>query len=617
MLYQIQEPTTYRDISSESEEIAIGIDLGTTFSLAAVSYQQLPQILTPEAIPSVVSYANSKIVVGKSALPDFESHSETVITSVKRLMGRGRSDVLSATEQKLYGIKPSLDEGGPIQIHIAEKVVTPLEVSAEILKAIKMQAEASLQKPVHKAVITVPAYFDDTARQATKDAARLAGLEVLRLVNEPTAAALAYGLDAGIEGLYAVYDLGGGTFDFSLLRLHQGVFQVLATAGDTCLGGDDFDEVLLNAVTETYQLELDTQNYKKAMQQVRKLKETLSECDAGQLVLEDRTISLSRTQLDNLVAPLIAKTLAICNQALADAKVNKNELKGVILAGGSTRTPIVQKSVCDFFQQEPLCSMNPDQVVALGAALQAEALTRESGNLLLDVIPLSLGVEMMGGVVERIIERNSPLPASQAKLFTTYQDGQTGLQLHVVQGDREMAADCRSLAKFELTGIPSMAAGAARIEVKFMVDTDGLLTVIAKELTTGINQGVEVKPSYGLSAADIDNMLRESFHHATNDLAQRRLVEARISGNNFLKHLVKLLIENQDVTVAEELQEIHVQIEALEKELRQQDHGAIEEAIDMLKKLAEPLIERYLNQSVQHLLNGQKVSAIAESLQEQ
>jgi len=567
MLYQIQEPQLIQDEALESNEAAIGIDLGTTFSLAAFSDNQRPSILTPEAIPSVVSYANSDVVVGYKALEDLEKQGEAVILSVKRYMG-----------------VPAQEHTGSLLLQASKRQVTPVEITAEILATVKRQAESVLNKQITKAVITVPAYFDEGARLATKDAARLAGLEVLRLLNEPTSAALAYGLDTGAEGIYAVYDLGGGTFDFSLLNLHKGVFQVLLTAGDRYLGGDDIDLALLNFLIQQQNFQMKEKDLKRTLHLLRKIKEALTHQESVDAIILDQPLTITRSQLEQAAHPLIEKTIDICHQALQDAHIVQDQIKGVILVGGSTRMPFVMEHVKRYFKQDPLSSVNPDQVVALGAALQAEALTQGSSTLLLDVIPLSLGIETMGGIVERIIDRNSPIPILHSKMFTTYQDGQTGMQLHVVQGEREMASDCQSLAHFELTRIPPMPAGAARIQIQFTVDPDGLLTVTAQEQSTGLRQQIEVKPSYGLSKEDLERLLYDSFVKAGDDLEQRCLVEARLTG----KKLVTRVLHSLPLSSNDE--QILNAITLLEEQLSLNDRGVIENSIKHLEKLIEPLM---------------------------
>lgn len=466
MLLQIHEPGE-TPLPHENDE-AVGIDLGTTNSLVAISRGEKPEIIKG-ILPSIVT------VNGKQ------------ISSIKRKMN----------------MPAQLVEGK-----------TPVEISAEILKTLKATAEDALGKEIKKAVITVPAYFDDTQRTATKDAARLAGLEVLRLINEPTAAALAYGLDNGSEGVYAIYDLGGGTFDISILEMQNGVFQVLATGGDTELGGDDFDELI-------------------GKPNARKIKEALSSNNEYE--------GFTRTEFEKLIAPLVDKTIKICASTLKDAGLNKSQIKGVVLVGGSTRVPLVQKKLEEFFGKKPLSNINPDEAVALGAAIQAEALTKGSNNLLLDVIPLSLGLETMHDIVEKIIYRNTPIPCTYAQEFTTFQNNQTGMIFHIVQGEREKVRDCRSLAKFELKGIPAMPAGAAKVRVVFTVDADGLLTVSAHEMATGIRQEIIVKPSYGLDEKDIERMIIESMQHGKEDMQARLLQESKLEAERLLVSLVPAL----------------------------------------------------------------------------
>ena len=527
----------------ERETDAIGIDLGTTNSLAAFSSGGRPEILRDAhgngIVPSVVAYhAGGAITVGAAARRALFVAPAGVVSSVKRLMGRGTQDLEALAGTLPFEIEgDGAPGGGMVRLRVAGRSLTPVEISADILRAIKERAEAALGTSVEKAVITVPAYFDDAARTATRDAGRLAGFEVLRLVSEPTAAALAYGLDQGSEGVYAVYDLGGGTFDISLLRMQMGVFQVLATGGDAALGGDDFDRLvaerfLAERAAQLSEPGLAADDAKLVLETGRAAKEALTSENDGEWVVErDGTPSRHRldvASLEALIAPLVERTLDLCRNVLEDAAMAPEHIDGVVLVGGSTRVPLVRRRVAELFGREPLAEINPDEVVALGAALQAEALTRGSDVLLLDVTPLSLGLETMGGLAEKIIHRNTPIPAAQAQDFTTFQDGQTAMMIHVVQGEREMIDQNRSLARFELRAIPPMSAGAARIRVTFAIDADGLLTVSAREQTTGVEQTVEVKPSYGLSEQDMATMLRQSLEHARQDMVRRLLAEARV-----------------------------------------------------------------------------------------
>ncbi|MBT5374190.1 MAG: Fe-S protein assembly chaperone HscA, partial [Rhodospirillaceae bacterium] len=500
VLLQIHEPGETPISHDDEVGLAVGIDLGTTNSVVAVSSLSKPEALRDAAgkalVPSIVMYGqNSLPIVGDAARQALLEMPELVVGSIKRLMGRGVADVKGLAGVLPYEIVENDVEGGMVRIKVAGRALTPVEISADILRALKLRAETSLGQSVDRAVVTVPAYFDDGARTATRDAARLAGLDVLRLVNEPTAAALAYGLDKGVEGLYAVYDLGGGTFDISLLKLEKGVFQVIATGGDAALGGDDFDHAIAEHFLEQRaqtlgENSLTTDETKVALMTARLAKECLSHRDNGDWMIEaggeTTSHNLDLATLESLIAPLVERTIEICQGVLADARIEAAGVNGIVLVGGSTRVPLVRSRIAEFFGQEPLTDIDPDEVVALGAALQAEALTVGSDTLLLDVTPLSLGLETMGGMVEKVIPRNTPIPVSKAQEFTTYQDGQTAMMIHVIQGEREMVDQNRSLARFVLNGIPPMTAGAARIRVAFNIDADGLLTVSAREETSGI-----------------------------------------------------------------------------------------------------------------------------------
>lgn len=598
MLIQLLEPGMTPLPHAEEKEIAIGIDLGTTHCVVAYSTDRLPTVLSfgdgKKLLPSVVDYADS-ILVGNVE--------NMGIRSIKRLIGR---QTIPVDLQAHYPQAILSDKS--IKLKIGNQQLTPAEISAEILKVIKQNAEAVLEKPVNKAVITVPAYFDEAARQETKQAANLAGLEVLRLINEPTAAALAYGLDKQVEGVYAVYDLGGGTFDVSILKFTRGVFQVLATGGDTLLGGDDIDYLIQQYLKETHSTLADVITPSIA----RQLKESLAYHPQITLDVKDQSFCLTQEKLTELCQSLIHKTLLICEQALVDANITLDVLKGVILVGGSTRLYTVRQSVSRFFKTIPLTDINPDEVVALGAALQAEALTHGSETLLLDITPLSLGVETMGGLVEKIIERNTPIPVAIAQDFTTYQDGQTAMQIHVVQGEREFVGDCRSLGEFTLTHIPSMVAGAAKIRVTFQLDADGLLTVSAKEMTTGVTQQIEINPAYDLGNAEMIQHLRDNFANGAADIEQRLLVEARVEANQMMIQLKGAINEDGDLLTVAKREEIMTVLLLLEKTVVFDDRNAIKEGMQQLENASFSFAEQRINRSISRALAGQKVSNLGE-----
>jgi molecular chaperone HscA len=628
MLLDIYEPGESPLPHAAERGAAIGIDLGTTNSVVAISRGGIPEaIRDPDGralVPSVVAYRDvGAPLVGDEAVAQLAANPMGTVSSVKRLMGRGLADLQRVAGTLPFAVVPGSGEGNMVRLSVAGRDLSPVEVSAEVLRACKMRAEASLGQEVTRAVITVPAYFDDAARTATRDAARIAGLEVLRLVNEPTAAALAYGLDHAAEGLYAVYDLGGGTFDFSLLRLEKGVFQVLATGGDTALGGDDFDRLLAEHALAQRKAQglpttLDASDAKLILADARRIKEDLSKSAAAdwQFTIGDVASRhhVTAEGFKTAIAPLIARTSGIVRNVLSDARIEAAAVKGVVLVGGSTRVPSVRDAVTGLFGKPPLTDIDPDEVVALGAALQAEALTVGSDTLLLDVTPLSLGIETMGGLVEKIIPRNTPIPVALAQEFTTYQDGQTAMAVHVVQGERELVADNRSLARFELQGIPPMTAGAARITVTFAVDADGLLSVSAAEKTTGISQRVEVRPSYGLDEDTMARMLRESLDHAAGDMEQRLLVEARVEARRAVAALDAALAVDADLLDAAEKAEIEDARAAVEKAIDGADRDAINAAVEALDRQTQIFAERRMDRGINRALTGMDVEKLAAKI---
>lgn len=605
MLLQLKEPHKAPP-KKRNIPLAIGIDLGTTQSLAAYKKGNGAVQIITETLPSVVSYRGEFPRIGKRALEDLNETPTQVITSIKRLMGKSLDDLKGTIEEKIYPLSKTATD--TLTLDIKGQHFSPLEVSADILKELKKQAEETLGRSVTQAVVTVPAYFDDGARTATKNAARLAGLEVLRLVNEPTAAALAYGLDQGVEGLYAIFDLGGGTFDFSLLKLQKGVFQVIASNGDAHLGGDDFDQAFLKA------LDLKDLDRRRALHIIKQAKETLSTHNTVTFTLGNQSHTFSRQDFENLAKPLIERALTVCRETLSYANIDLKDINGIVMVGGSTRIPLVLREVEKLFKQPPLTNTDPLTIVAQGAALQAHALTHGADTLLMDVTPLSLGLEIMGGMVDSIIERNSPIPTRKAKEFTTYKKGQTGLLIHVVQGERDMAKDCRSLAQFKLTGIPPMVAGAARIQVTFQVDADGLLTVSAREETTGISQHIEVKPTYGLDENHMRTMIMDSLENAQDDVSVRLLAETKVEANRFLESLLPALSVDRSLLEEAEYEEILQGLDILDEALKTDRRDHITQASKALEVLTQSFAGRRMECSIKKALEGKRVSVVEKAL---
>jgi molecular chaperone HscA len=616
-LLQISEPGQTPD--PHQRRIAVGIDLGTTHSLvAAIRHgvaECLPDVHGRLLLPSAVRYLDQGgRQIGADALARQADDPENTLVSVKRFMGRRLADV-AGHDRLPYRF---VDQPGMLGIATRDGIKSPVEVSAEILATLRQRAEDSFDDELFGAVITVPAYFDDAQRQATKDAAGLAGLNVLRLISEPTAAAVAYGLDNGSEGLYAVYDLGGGTFDISLLRLNRGVFEVVATGGDAALGGDDIDHSVAQwALTELSKQASSPQDKRAALVAAREVKEALSSADSAlwQAELGGQTVSIevSRERLEALARPWIDRTLAAVRRVLRDARIGRDEVQGVVMVGGSTRMPLVQTAVSELFGREVLTNVNPDEVVALGAAIQANALAgnaRDGELLLLDVIALSLGLETMGGLVERVIERNTTIPVAKAQEFTTFKDGQTAMAIHVLQGERDLVSECRSLARFELRGIPPMAAGAARIRVTFQVDADGLLSVAARETGSGVEASVVVKPSYGLADEQIAQMLKDGFANAEHDMAARKLREARVEAERMVLATGAALAVDGGLLSPQERTQVDALIEAARLAAKAEDASAIEAAVEALAGGTEAFAAMRMNQGIRQALAGRRVEDV-------
>ena len=619
-LLQISEPG--QTTAPHQHKLAVGIDLGTTNSLVASLKSGLAETIADESghhlLPSVVQFQGKndngyQTEVGHKAQQNASKDPMNTIVSVKRYMGRGLDDI------KKHSIYDFVTEENSVvpRIRTVAGDVSAVEVSAEILKTLKQRSIEALGGDLTGAVITVPAYFDDAQRQATKDAAKLAGLNVLRLINEPTAAAVAYGLDTGSEGIHVIYDLGGGTFDISILKLTKGIFEVLSTAGDSALGGDDLDHVLTDWIIEEAQInEPDAMLLRQILDIARQTKETLSQQETSTLSVDLGKnkiweAELSRLQFEKMIKPLIRKTLVPCRRALRDAGIESDDIKDVVMVGGSTRIPLVRQMVGEFFSTEPLVDLDPDKVVAIGAARQADVLVGNKSDedmLLLDVTPLSLGLETMGGLAEKVIHRNTTIPVARAQDFTTFKDGQTAMAIHVVQGERELISDCRSLARFELRGIPPMVAGAARIRVTFQIDADGLLSVSAREETSGVESSIQVKPSYGLSDGEIETMLKDSFSYAQDDIDARKLREVQVEASRVVEALNAALEEDgEKLLSSEERVEIRRAIDELVEIAKQSNQRAIKLKIEAVDKITAEFAQRRMDASINKALAGQRV----------
>ncbi|MGQ2385995.1 Fe-S protein assembly chaperone HscA [Acinetobacter ursingii] len=616
-LLQIAEPG--QSSAPHQHRIAIGIDLGTTHSLVATVLSGKAKVLPDDKdrvlLPSIVHYAEKTTEYGDDAKSFITTDPKNTIISVKRFMGRSKADIKFQHPYTLIGAD---NEMPAFETRAGRK--TPVEVSAEILKQLKDRAETSLKNPVNGAVITVPAYFDEAQRQATRDAAQLAGLNVLRLLNEPTAAAVAYGLDQDTnlqtDHNYVIYDLGGGTFDVSILRFSQGVFEVLATGGHTALGGDDLDRLIVKWAKKQLNIDvLDDAEYAAFIVAARKAKEALSDQPQVQFKALDHALALDRATFETIIQIALDKTISVCKRVLRDAKLSLDDIQNVVLVGGSTRSYAVQKAVRDVFNQEPLCTINPDEVVAIGAAITANQLIGNSqdGSLLLDVTPLSLGLETMGGLVERLISRNTAIPVARRQEFTTYQDGQTAMLIHVVQGERDLVEHCRSLGRFVLHGIPPMTAGQARIEVTFQVDADGLLTVSAQETTSGVKAEIDIKPSYGISDTDTERLLIEGFQHAEEDKLLRHLQEAKVEAQRELEALEQALKVDATLLSEQQLTALNVAKDHLYVQLNANDIQAIEEAVQALKVYSDEFAALRMNRHIDHALKGTKLNDWSDS----